>query len=122
MAAAVAQEASAPRQAAGPHQQGPVKRGRCGCGSDVLIVRLEGQRVVTLELEEVLPPMPCPLCRMILTRGQNPGPWCWRCGGTRMVGEPLPEPGVALGPDGAARVFSGRRRTGEAVHRLHLHQ
>lgn len=46
---------------------------------------------------------------------------CWRCGGTRLVGEPLAGiVGVALGPLGQARRVVGERGPGEALHRLHV--
>lgn len=105
----------------GGHRQGPVKRGSCQCGAAVLVVRLRG-RVVVLDAREVMPPMRCPLCRIVEARGQDRGPWCWRCGGTGYVGDPLPEPGVCVGVDGQARFFTGTRREGESVHRPHVHE
>lgn len=65
-----------------------------------------------------MPPGPCPLCKQIEQRGHDRG-WCWRCGGTGILGDPLPQPGVALNADGRARVYRGRRFKGEAVHRIH---
>lgn len=97
-----------------------VVRVSCGCGTPILIVRLGGA-LILVDAEEVVPVQDCPLCRQIKTRGQNPGNWCWRCSGTQVIGEPLPEPAVALSADGVARAYVGSRLPGEAVHRLHLH-
>lgn len=119
---AAAADQPAPADQLGRHPHPPVIRGVCPtCGAAVLVVRLEGQRVVVLEAQEVAPPQRCPLCRTIEARGQKRGPWCWRCGGTGVIGEALPEPAVRLGPEGEARVYAGEREVGEAVHRLHLH-
>lgn len=99
---------------------GPV-RGACpGCGEEVLVVELVlTGRDVVLDPAEVLPTSPCPLCRSVESSGRDAGAWCWRCGGTRVVGEPLPEPGVCIDQHGHARSFRGFRRKGEAVHRPH---
>lgn len=83
-----------------------------------MLVQLPGHRFVIIDAAEVIPPQPCPLCKQIEQRGHDRG-WCWRCAGTGVIGDPLPQPGIALGPDGRARVFGGRRNQGEAVHRLH---
>lgn len=113
-------EADAPApEVLGPHADGPIKRGACGCGEAVVVARLNGERAVVLDAREVLPPSPCPLCRALRSRSLEPGAFCWRCGGTEVVGDPLPEPGVAVGPEGGARVYDGSRRVGEAVHRIH---
>lgn len=100
--------------------EGEVTRVVCGCGEAVLLVRLGGS-IILVDAEEVVPVQECPLCRAIKTRGQQPGAWCWRCGGTQSIGEPLPEPSVALSADGDARAYAGARVPGEAVHRLHTH-
>lgn len=97
-----------------------VTRVACGCGERVLIVKLGGS-LILVDAEEVVPVQDCPLCRAIKTRGQKPGNWCWRCGGTEVIGEPLPVPAVGLLDSGMARAFDGARVAGEAVHRLHLH-
>jgi hypothetical protein len=89
------------------------------CGGTVVVAHLPGTRAVALDAEEVCPPTRCPLCRQVESRGHERGPWCHRCGGTGIVGDPLPQPGVCLDADGRARVYAGRRRAGEAVHRIH---
>lgn len=94
-------------------------RWECECGEEVLGLDLPNGVRVVVDVQEVTPPGRCPLCAAVETRGQDRGPWCWRCGGTAVVGEPLPQPAIALDPYGRARVFKGRRRKGEAIHRLH---
>jgi hypothetical protein len=100
---------------------GTARRVECDrCAMPVVVVELMATGVtVVLDADEVLPPTPCPLCRLIESRGQRRGAWCWRCGGTGVVGSALPEPGVAIDKHGHGRIFQGKRRTGEAVHRLH---
>lgn len=97
-----------------------VTRVTCGCGERVLLVRLAGN-LILVDADEVVPVQPCPLCRAIKTRGQQPGSWCYRCGGTQVIGEPLPVPAVGILDTGQALPFDGGRVVGEAVHRLHLH-
>ena len=83
------------------------------------MVELADGQDVAVEAEEIMPPTPCPLCRAVESRGHSRGHWCFRCGGTGVVGEALPEPGVAIDPAGRARVYAGERAVGEAVHSVH---
>jgi hypothetical protein len=99
-------------------------RGECpACGLDVVVVRMDGQDIV-LELVEVLPSMRCPRCAGNVAQGRlgsDPrSKPCWRCGGTRIVGQDVPSVGVAVSESGGARLFSGEWRKGEAVHVLHV--
>lgn len=103
----------------GAHLRGPVVRGACGCDAAVLVVRLPNAREVVLDAEEVMPPGPCPLCKQIEQRGHDRG-WCWRCGGTGVIGHALPQPAIRVDADGRAYIFKGRRQRGDAVYRLHL--
>lgn len=98
-------------------------RGACpACAQDVVVVRLDGHDVV-LETAEVLPAMRCPRCASNVAQGKlglDPrAKPCWRCGGTRVVGQDVPSVGVALGEGGRARLFTGEWRRGESVHILH---
>jgi hypothetical protein len=115
---------SAARRDVGPHfglrVQEAVTREWCeDCGELVLAIVLpKPSRIVLAQIGEVQPSARCPLCAHIKRRGHEPG-WCFKCGGTGWTGTALPQPGVAIGPDGSARLFKGRRREGEAVHALH---
>lgn len=94
-------------------------RGQCPrCSEEVLVVELAGRDVV-LEVVEVLETLRCPRCASNVVQGNSTAA-CWRCGGTRFVGEELPSVGVALGPDGVARPYTGTVRTGESVQRFHV--
>lgn len=98
-------------------------RGQCPiCAVEVVVVELAGEDVV-LELMEVLPALRCPRCASNVAQGnlgRDPrSKPCWRCGGTRLVGDDLPSVGVALDPAGHPRAFTGDRREGEAVHIFH---
>src|SRR5262245_3205012 len=86
-------------------------RGECPCcGMDVVVVSL-GPDDVVLEVAEVLPLMPCSRCAGNVAQGKlgtDPrSKPCWRCGGSRVVGDPVPEGGVLLARDGSASAFSG---------------
>lgn len=93
--------------------------GECpACHDPILVVEISGVDVVA-ELDEVLGEFPCPQCAQVAAKGHKRGV-CHRCGGSERVGEPLPPFGVAVAESGSARYFTGRRRTGEAVHREHV--
>jgi hypothetical protein len=108
-------------------------RGSCPiCTEDVLVVELAGQDVV-LEVLEVMPTLRCPRCASNVAQGKLGGKHedrqfgglsrskpCWRCGGTRQVGEELPSVGVAISADGSSRWFTGERAQGEAVMVPHV--
>lgn len=117
---------------AGQHTGLEPFRGCCPiCTEDVVVVELAGQDVV-LEVLEVMPTLRCPRCASNVAQGKLGGRHedrqfgglsrskpCWRCGGTRRVGEELPSVGVAVDALGRARPFTGDRGEGEAVHRWH---
>lgn len=114
------------------------------CGADVLAAVTEGGLRVLMEAAEILPRLPCPVCK---PRGRNASPRqrdyslsCWRCGDTGLVGEDL-KGVLAVGVDekGIARLFvlgrrregvpprqgsspnpDGFRRLGESLHRAHM--
>jgi hypothetical protein len=85
------------------------------CRERVLIVGGD----IALEPVPVLARMRCPQCEQIRDHGYQRRMRCWRCGDAGYLGERLPKRGVAIDPHGIARVFTGRRTDGEAVHRLH---
>lgn len=99
-------------------------RAQCDrCGADVVLVELVAdggtEEVAVVELGEVLEAGPCPLCAQVEGRGHERG-HCWRCGGSRVVGEVLPAHGVAIDESGRGRRLRGRPRRGEGVHRVHV--
>jgi hypothetical protein len=85
------------------------------CHERVLIVGGD----IALEPVPVLARMRCPQCEQIREHGYQRRMRCWRCGDAGYLGERLPKRGVAIDPHGIARVFTGRRADGEAVHRIH---
>ena len=94
-----------------------VRECRCGsCGAPVLEVDLGGC-AAHLEPQEVVPgPFPCPRCSPY----PHPPARCQSCGGSRVVGEPLPARGVAVDEHDRARAWRGGPRwPSEAVYRLH---
>lgn len=98
-----------------------LQRKTCRCGDEVLAVHLDDEWV-TLDVREVEPEQPCGNCRAALARARKPPP-CWQCNGRRTLGEPWPEQGVAISGVDTIRWFKGdrgKRKTGEAVHRLHV--
>jgi hypothetical protein len=64
------------------------------CHVPVLAVELAGREVV-LELAEVMPEHPCPLCAQVAARGHTRS-GCIRCSDTGVIGDPLPLRGVVL--------------------------
>jgi DNA-directed RNA polymerase subunit RPC12/RpoP len=93
-------------------------RGQCPrCREEVLVVELAGRDVV-LDVMEVLATLRCPRCASNVHQGNSTAA-CWRCGGTRFVGEDLPSVGVRLDAHGDARPYTGERAPGDAVHRWH---
>jgi ribosomal protein S27AE len=86
------------------------------CGERVLIVGGD----IALEPVPVLARMRCPQCEQVANKGDRRRMRCWRCGDAGYLGERLPKRGVAINPHGIARVFTGRRTDGEAVHRPHV--
>lgn len=98
----------------------PPHEGYCGCGAETLVVWVAGVEVI-LDRAEVLEPYPCPLCAQVEAKGHTRGA-CWRCGGSKVLGESFPVRGVLVDEDGRARSFRGgaeRPAAGDAVHRLH---
>jgi endogenous inhibitor of DNA gyrase (YacG/DUF329 family) len=108
-------------------------RGQCPiCTEDVVVVEIDGHDVV-LETMEILETIRCPRCASNVAQGKLGGQVearqfgglsrskpCWRCGNTRQVGEDLPSVGVAVDQAGQARLFTGHRFEGEAIHVPHV--
>lgn len=73
---------------------------------------------VVVEPEEVLEAFECPSCAQVANRGHERSD-CARCGKSGTIGEGLPLRGIAVDAAGCARLFTGGREEGEAVHPFH---